>query len=415
MGATHSKGKASSSGPTSQPDGAESADDRRDVGKAESDSNLPAPVEAVAGVAVDPKESSHSVPAELPTLTPNQSGELPGKKTVEVIKVFHPEDYEDDTNQTGQSHYEMRIQDSFFSAPSRVRSKAYTAAKEAENAKKQAKAERKAEKAAKKKSKSKKGADTPELVPNTVPWAIENTKKLGILNLSKMQLENVPDQIFESLPGTARIINISFNRITQLDTRICDYVLVQRLIANGNLLASIPQNIVRMTALKKLDLASNKLTSLPDAFRGMSVLEHVDLSDNMLSELPPSFSKLQLTALILSHNRFTEAPSQITSMEWLMALDMSHNQITGVPQSYMSLTQLTALNLEHNKISDFPDVVLQMCVELVTLRITDNPIRMQTLEAKASYADFAERRRVKLRRQLDAGTITEADLMPCDP
>ncbi|CDF38927.1 Leucine-rich repeat-containing protein [Chondrus crispus] len=309
----------------------------------------------------------------------------------------------------------MRIQDSFFSAPNRNRSKAYTAAKEAENAKKQAKAERKAERAAKKKRKSKKGTDTPELVPNTVPWAIENTKKLGILNLSKMQLESVPDEVFESLPGTARILNISFNRITELDTRLCDYVLVQRLIANGNLLSSIPQNIVRMTALKKLDLASNKLTSLPDAFTGMRVLEHVDLSDNKLSELPPSFAELQLTALSLGRNAFTTAPLQVTSMEWLMALDLSHNQITSVPESYMSLTQLTALNLEHNKLADFPNVILQMCVELVTLRLTDNPMRMAALEGKASYVDFAERRRTKLRRQLDAGTITEADLLPCNP
>lgn len=289
------------------------------------------------------------------------------------------------------------------------------AAKEAEQAKKAARADRKAERAARrKKSKTNNPdpADTPH--PNTIPWALENTKRLGILNLSKMQLEHLPDDVFDAVPGTARIINVSFNKLTNLDQRICDYVLVQRLIANGNLLTSIPDNLVRMTALKKLDLASNRLTSLPDAFEGMRVLEHVDLGDNQLSELPPSFATLQLTALNLCNNRFTTAPMQVCAMEWLMDLNLSSNQLTVVPQSYASLTQLIGLNLESNKISSFPDAILISCTELVTLRLKNNPITMQVLEAKEAYAEFASRRLVKFRRQLDAGTITEADLDPAD-
>lgn len=338
--------------------------------------------------------------------------EIPGKKKVEVIRVHNPEDYEDDTNQTGLSHYEIKIQDKFYSAPNRQRSKAYTDQVNADKAKKAAKAEKKAEKAAKKKKKKDKDSDV--LIPNTVDWAIDNTKKLGILNLSKMDLDSVPDAVFESMPGTARIINISFNRISQLDRRLCDYVLVQRLIANGNFLSSIPQSISRMTALKKLDLARNKLKSLPDAFEGMRHLEHVDLSENMLNELPPSFATLNLTALNLSRNKFSIAPLEVASMEWLMDLDLSANQLTAVPDEYMALRHLIALKLDSNSISDFPDSMLQLCTELVTLRLRNNPIKMSVLECKEPYAAFSERRQIKFKRQLDAGTLALQDLNPAD-
>lgn len=381
----------------------------------------PQPQQSVDSLAPQPpppiappsRPNSQNGPAEPPE-PGNPIGEIPGKKEVEVIKTFNPENYEDDTNQTGLSHYEMRIQDSFHTTPNRPRSKAYNAARDADLAKRAAKAEKKAVRKNKRKN-SKKGADPPgELVPNTVPWAIENTKKLGILNLSKMQLDAVPPEVFDSLPGTARIINISFNQIAQLDDRICDYVLVQRLIARGNLLTSIPPNIVRMTALKKLDLASNKLTELPDAFEGMRFLEKVDLSHNQLQQLPPSFASLQLTDLNLSRNKLAVAPLQVASMEWLMRLDLSGNQLTEVPSEYMALTQLTVLDLESNQITDFPNTVLQFCTELETLRVRDNPIRMPVLEAKDSYATFCDRRRLKLKRKIDSGAISEADLYPAD-
>ncbi|KAI0566211.1 Leucine-rich repeat containing protein [Gracilaria domingensis] len=355
----------------------------------------------------------HDVTAQSPTEPPADSAshaEVPGRKKVEDIKFHNP--FEDDTNQTGLSIYEMRIQESFYSTPERPRSKAYAAAKEAAAAKKAARAERKAQRARKKSSA--KVETEEELVPHTVNWAIHNTKKLGVLNMSRMDLTSIPDVIFESMPGTLRIINISFNRFEALDPRLCDYVLVQRLIANGNFLSSLPSAICRMTALKKLDLARNKLTSLPDAFAGMRYLEHVDLSDNLLNELPPSFGSLDLTTLNLSRNKFTIAPLEITSMEMLLDLDMSDNQLIAVPDEYMSLRSLSALTLDANRITDFPNTILQLCKDLVTLRLRANPIKMSVLEAKPAYSEFAERRRIRFRRQIETGSVAVEDLNPAD-
>lgn len=371
------------------------------AGSKKASSEEPAPADAVASS----EDNAENKQAPV---------EMPGKKTVEDLKAYNPEDYEDDTNQTGLSHYEIKIQESFYAAPERPRSKAYNAMKSAEQAKKAEKANKKAQRAARKKRKSKKKEEEVVLEKNTIPWVIENAKKVGILDLSKMTLDSVPDEVFEYVPGTTRIINLAFNKLTLVDPRLCDFVLVQRLIANGNLLTSLPDNIVRMTALKKLDLASNRLTSLPDAFEGMKFLEYVDLSDNELTELPPSFGSLHLTALNLSGNRFEQAPTCISSMEFLMDLNLQGNQLTQVPSVYAELTQLIGLNLEENRITDFPNEILASCTELVTLRLRRNPIRMPQLEAKPAYSDFVHRRDIKYRRQLNMGTVALSDLNPAD-
>lgn len=341
--------------------------------------------------------------------------ETPGVKQVEVIRVINPENYEDDTNQTGLSHHEMKMIENFYSVPSRPRSKAYTEQVEAERERRAARAERRAEKRERRKSKSKSNSSqTPQPEPNSIGWVIQNTHKTGILNLSRMNLSEIPAEIFDSMPGTARIINISCNRITELDIRVCDYVLVQRLIANENLLTSIPTTISRMTALKKLHLASNNLTTLPDSFSGMRVLEQVDLSSNQLDSLPPSLTALSLTSLNISRNNFTNAPGEISSMEWLMDLDISFNRLTSVPVEYSSLNHLITLNLDNNNIRDFPDKILEACSELLRLRLRANPITMSILEGKESYRQFNARRSLKFKRQLDAGSISEADLLPAD-
>lgn len=335
--------------------------------------------------------------------------ETPGVKQVEVVSVNNGENYEDDTNQTGLSHYEMKIIDSFYSAPERPRSRAYNEAKQAAQ---QRRTSRKTAKEARRKSK--KNTIQTEIEPNTIAYAMENTKKLGILNLSKMSLTEIPDEVFESMPGTARFINVSNNQLTELDVRLCDYVLVQRLTANANLLTCVPTTISRMTALKKLDLAHNKLTHLPDAFSRMRLLEHVDLSQNELTSLPASFMSLKLTALNLSHNRFTSAPVELSSMEWLMDLDFSYNSLRSIPVEYMAWTQMISLNLDHNEITDFPNAMLLACTAMVTLRLRSNPITMAVLEAKTAYPQFDARRNLKLKRQIDAGSIVESDLRPAD-
>lgn len=353
--------------------------------------------------------------------------ETPGVKQVEVLAVHNPEDYEDNTNQTGVSHYEMKIIDSFYSAPERNRGKAYNDAKLAASEKKANRASKKdkstdgkdgdANKNTSKRKlfrRSRNSSNADNNPPDAIDKAMEDTKKLGILNLSKHGLSAIPDKVFESLPGTCRFIILSSNNLAVLDERLCDYVLVQRLTADYNVLTSLPPTISRMTALKKLDLANNRLTTLPDAFASMKLLEYIDLSNNELTALPPSFETLNLTMLKLGHNQFSQLPSQIFAMTLLMDLDVSHNSITHVPTQLTSLENLISFNLDNNRLSDFSNEILLACTALVTLRLHSNPITLQTLQEKPAFQMFQQRQKLKLKRQLDAGSISPQDLIPTD-
>lgn len=354
--------------------------------------------------------SGSGVASETPA---NDPAAADARKKVQVIRVDKVETFEDDTNQTGLSEYEIRKQDQFYHTPYRRRGRAYNEAAEADRKKAEEKKAKKEEKKAKRRSK--RGSQEPEVIEkNTVAWALQSAKKLGVLNLAKMNLESFPGEIFEQMPGTARIINISMNRMSTLDPRMYEYVLVQRLIANHNHLASIHPKIGKMVALKKLDLAHNQLSELPDSFAQLKQLELVDLSHNKLTGLPPSFAELDLTDLNLSANKFAVAPPEIEPMESLLELDLSDNNLTVVPQAWMSFSRLISLRLDNNGIQDFPAVILQLCPDLTTLRLRGNPIKMADLEAKDMYQTFEDRRRATLKRQVEAGTINPEDLLPAD-
>lgn len=344
----------------------------------------------------------------------SKPGEEPTKKRVQVLRVDAVETYEDDCNQTGLSQYEMQISNQFHHAPNQRRGRAYNEAQEADREKRQERRARKEERRSKRRSKGKKSQEDDVIEPNTIPWAIQNAKRLGVLNLSKMDLEILPEEVFDAMPGTARIINISLNRLQALEPRMFDYVLVQRLIANNNRLASIHPGIQRMTALKKLDLANNLLAMVPDCFASLRFLELVDLSGNKLEALPPSFAMLDLTDLNLRSNNFTVAPPEISAMTGLIELDLSDNQLRSVPESWMSLTRLISLKLDKNEIGDFPNVILQLCADLITLSLRENPIKMSVLEKKDALQLFEERRGLHLKRQLEAGNLSMEDLEPAD-
>lgn len=378
----------------------------------------PAPGVGGTGVGAgdrDPKASTISEStADSKSTNPGEGQtEQPAKKQVQVLRVDQVETYEDDCNQTGLSEYEMKKMDRFHNAPARQRGRAYTEAQEADQAKKDERRARKEERRSRRRSKGKKAEDGP-IEPNTIPWAIQNAKRLGVLNLSKMDLEILPEAIFDEMPGTARIINISNNRLQALEPRMFDYVLVQRLIANGNRLASIHPGIQRMVALKKLDLASNQLSQIPDCFAALQDLELVDLSHNKLEALPPSFAKLDLTDLTLRGNNFKIAPKEIAEMDSLIELDLSDNHLESVPEAWMSLTRLISLKLDNNNIQDFPNVILQLCADLITLSLRGNPIKMNILQKKDAYVLFEERRALQIKRQIEAGIVNADDLDPAD-
>lgn len=327
----------------------------------------------------------------------------------------------EDCNQTGQSIYEMRIQDSYFSTPARTRPREYVQMQEADQSRRDSRAAKKQEKRAsrevrKEENLRRKGkAAPPPPDRGTVQYAIQDAKRIGVLNLCRMGLDRVPDVVFEDIPGTTRVINISFNNLDSLDPKFTEFVLVQRLVLNGNFLQTLPSSIVKMTELRTLDLARNKLAQLPDVFASMTRLENVNLSDNHLTSLPDSFASLSLVTLNLSGNSITVPPRVIEAMYSLEKLFLNKNRIVAVPPAWSSLPHLQTLNLDENFIADLPDIFLSECQTVFDLSIRRNPLKMSRLRSKPSWCVYEARRLAYFRHRIDNGSKSLEDLDVADP
>lgn len=330
----------------------------------------------------------------------------------------HDEEY----NQTGQSLYEIRKQEQYSSVPNRARPDDYLAAVDSDRQRRQSKAARKSEKRASREERKserqiRRGKADPvvrTIERGTVDYAVSDAKRIGVLNLAKMHLAAVPDNVFDDLPGTTRLINVSENNLTAIDTRFTEFVLVQRFIANDNSISTVPSVISRMTALRKIDLANNQLTALPESFTAMPHLEHIDLSSNGLSTLPDSFASLNLISLRLSNNNFTAAPRVIEAMRSLQEIYLDNNKIVAVPATWAALTLLFKLALDVNHIADFPDEILERCTELHNLSIRGNPLTAARLESKPSWNAYQSRRLLFHKYRLDQGTVTMDELRITD-
>jgi len=77
----------------------------------------------------------------------------------------------------------------------------------------------------------------------------------------------------------------SRNQLTSLPREICRLPLQTLLVAH-NRLASLPDELGRMTALAELDAGCNEITSLPPRMGDLARLRSLDLRSNLLVHLP---------------------------------------------------------------------------------------------------------------------------------
>ena len=129
-------------------------------------------------------------------------------------------------------------------------------------------------------------------------------------------------------------------------------------------------NHVFADTITEIDLAANNLSSVPIELFQLPHLKHLNLSNNQLEVLPlhssgpmeySGWQCMELTSLILSHNKFQEAPHLLWMLPKLEVLWMANNNLKslGVIHSdhhHRLSPTLVEVNLSNNKldyISDF--------------------------------------------------------------
>jgi len=140
----------------------------------------------------------------------------------------------------------------------------------------------------------------------------------GELDLSMMQLVDVPVREIEQLGTKVTAVNLSHN-----------------------LLSSLPANLPLLTHITKLDLSKNQLTDLPENFGQLRALKSLDLYANRIEKLPVSFSQLRnLKWLDLKDNPLCPALKQAAG-DCITPNDcaMCAKKVVALLQSYESQLQ----------------------------------------------------------------------------
>lgn len=162
-------------------------------------------------------------------------------------------------------------------------------------------------------------------------------------------MESYTSDSSDSDSSSEKVLDFSF---LSLEPEVIDHNLivlleadkptaVESLILHHNRLCSVPENLIKFSNLKILDISSNNLKCLPDILQ-YCPLTHLIAKNNALTDnsLPKTFSSSStLKELNLSGNQLTEFPEQILVFNSLKYLYLGGNQIVSISKNIWKLTK----------------------------------------------------------------------------
>ncbi|TNN86808.1 Oligodendrocyte-myelin glycoprotein [Liparis tanakae] len=179
-------------------------------------------------------------------------------------------------------------------------------------------------------------------------------------------------QLPDGLQHNARSLNLSHNRLHDLDGQLTAYTHLRLLDLSHNRLSHLPAGLPR--SLWQLHVASNRLQLLDknDTVHQWN-LRLLDLSHNKLERAIFINNTLtNLCTLNLSHNHFWTLPTNMPVH--LENIDLSHNLLVKMlPGSLNQLLRLTHFYLHANRLSTLPFGVFDNLSSLRVITLGDNP------------------------------------------
>ena len=178
----------------------------------------------------------------------------------------------------------------------------------------------------------------------------------------------------KSYPLDTKILDLSFNQITEIPKEIQYLTQLRGLYLSYNQITKIPKKIQYLTQLHTLELYQNQITKIPKEIQYLAQLQQLNLSHNQITKISQEIQYLtQLQELNLSYNKITEIPQEISYLTQLQQLCLYNNQITKIPQEIQYLTQLQILYLSDNQITEIPQDIRYLA-QLQELNLYNNQI-----------------------------------------
>jgi adenylate cyclase len=202
---------------------------------------------------------------------------------------------------------------------------------------------------------------------------IQSCTVLRELRLQNMAMKTVPRSVRHAT--TLNRLDLSCNRITNLDDAALDSIPLKSLKLQNNGMEQLPWYFPRLRFLQELNISNNKFRRVPDVVCKIPSLVDLDISFNMISELPSEIGNLtSLEKLILVGNQISKFPSTCFSWTNLQNLDCRRNNISDL--SLVSvLPKVKTILADHNVIHS---LTLSFGPSLSTLDASHNHITLLT-------------------------------------
>ncbi len=168
------------------------------------------------------------------------------------------------------------------------------------------------------------------------------------LDLSYLNLEELPGELFDQTSLTS--LDLGGNNVQVLPPEIGELKNLTSLDVSNNGLRTLPSTLTNLKKLTSLDVSANSFNEFPRAILSLSQLEDLDLSSNYsIPALPNDLGRLTaLKKLDLGYGGLAELPSQIGALRSLEYLDLKYNSLTTLPPGLGRLDRLTHLDLANN-------------------------------------------------------------------
>lgn len=146
--------------------------------------------------------------------------------------------------------------------------------------------------------------------------------------------------------------SVDGQRLGVLEQSLAD---VQDLDVSGAPLEHLPEDLDRLTSLRRLNLSRTNLRSLPAAVYRLTELRELNVSRCGLEEIAPSIGRLtRLEQLLGSRNQLTSVPEEIGQLVNIRIINIRNNRLSGLPESLGRLAALYELDASENEISQLP-------------------------------------------------------------
>ena len=201
---------------------------------------------------------------------------------------------------------------------------------------------------------------------------IEGAVTSGSLNVSAMELKQIPDEImkmydFDESSSINWSESVDLVKFIAADNEIREMRPDSFPDWSADDLAADEEKSNQFGGLEVLDLHGNQLSEIPIGFRRLGKLQALNLSKNKLSidALEVICQIKNLKELKLASNALAgtllENIGQLTNLE---VLDLSSNQLDTIPSTIASLTKLKKLNVSGNKLTSIPFGALSSIVQV---------------------------------------------------